>query len=206
LDADGRSAHLIRLAKAQAALDAHALEVTARWDANVDWSTEARSAGAWLAPRCGQTKATAGHRVKVARVLRRAPLAHKSLAAGRLTFPKVSLLEKHLKTERHWDAYEDAEADIVAVLETLTVEQCAVYLNQWARAADPDWAQRETEDRHKNRNAKLSTTLGGSATSPPISPPRPPSSSSPCCRTSPTRCAEQTATTSQPNNAAPKAS
>jgi hypothetical protein len=157
-----RSAHLVGLARAQAALDAAQLEAVAVWDAEQGWAPEGcRSAGGWLAPRTGLTRAAAGHRVKVARFLRGAPLVQGSLAAGRISFAKAALFAQHVTTDAQLAHFAHHEGWLVEQVEGLTVEQAARFLAQWAAQADPDAADEGEERRLAGRAVRVSETLDG---------------------------------------------
>lgn len=162
MSGEERSAHLVALERAQAALDAHRLDAVGVWDGEAQWAADgARSGGGWLAPRCGLTRAAAGHRVKVARFVRQAPRVHDSLTAGRLTFPKVALFASAVRTEAQWARFEVDEGWLVAEVEGLTVEDAARFLSRWAWRADPDAGDADEQRRLRDRRVQLSETLDG---------------------------------------------
>ncbi|CAN5424938.1 hypothetical protein BH10ACT1_BH10ACT1_43090 [soil metagenome] len=122
--------------RARSALEAKALAVVGRWDAEADWAFDGAPTGpSWLAARCDLSGRAARALVRDARRLRAHP---DSLdACERLGASKVREFARHV-SDRLDDAYTADEATVLAALEPLTVDQTDRFAQHWQRLADTD--------------------------------------------------------------------
>lgn len=135
------------------------LDAVAAFDTAEEWlATGATSCADWLARAAGTSRRDARRDQRLAQGLRAMPLVAAAVESGELSLGAARLLDG-ARRGRTAAAFAVAEAELVATARTLTVDNLAAYLRQWAAVVDPDGC--EPTDGHDRNELHCSPTLDG---------------------------------------------
>jgi hypothetical protein len=138
-------------------LDARIAVAIASFDRHQLWDTEgASSMTAWLVDRAGLTRRHAAHTAARARRLDRLPVTTDAWRTGRLSGGQVDTIVANVSDEKV-DLFAAQEAELVPVLEPLTIRATGRAMGVWRALATADGS----EAQHADRALHLSPTLDG---------------------------------------------
>jgi hypothetical protein len=146
------SERLIALGQLRSRVEAALVATVDVWDARAVWAVDGATSGvAWIAYWCEHSTEAAGRLVELARRLRSMRATAAGFVAGALATAKVDLLVDVAVTEGLAEPFARDEADLVAAVTGLTVDEAARTIRTWASLVDPAafasdvrrrWAQR----------------------------------------------------------------
>ena len=142
-------------------LTAVTTRATAAFDASGDWQADgARTAGAWVAARCGLPAASARRRLRLGRDLRHMAAVEAAWLAGDIGDAHVGLLSR-ARTPATAQAFGRDEDMLVGQARRLRFGTFARVLAYWTLRADPDGAEERARAQHDARRLHLSRSFGG---------------------------------------------
>ncbi len=157
--ADGESVEALH--RCLARLEAATTRASAAFDASRAWEADgARSAGAWLARRCGLASSSARRRVRLGRSLRHLPVAEAAWLAGELGEAQVAALAR-ARTPASEAAMERDEQMLVGEASRLRLDSFVRVLAYWSQHADPDGAEDDAATARAARRLHLSQSFEG---------------------------------------------
>lgn len=138
-------AELVELAEQRTRLDAREAAVLGRFEALGGPAHDgARSTAAWLRSRTCRSGRVAGAVARRARALRRCAVVAEAHAAGRLGTEHVAALVR--ARDGFEDRFAEHEAELVALVEPLTVDQAVLVLRRWRHLAEAEAASAGGEE------------------------------------------------------------
>ena len=150
-----------RLHRCVARLDAVTTRATAAFDASGGWQGGgARSAGAWVASRCGVPASSAHRRVALGRALRHLPVAEEAWLAGDIDTAHVAALDR-VRTPATEEALGRDEAVLVGQASDLRFRHFLRVVTYWRWRADRQGAEADAEAVREGRRFHLSKSFGG---------------------------------------------
>lgn len=160
LDAGSQAEKLVELLQTQTQLAAVVTELAGAVDASMVWSVDgSRSCAAWLERKSGRDRKECNRMLRVSRDLRATPTVGSAFASGKLSERHVQLLMQ--KAKKAPEAFEQAEAWLVAQADYLTVPKFAHLLEHWQIFADPNQAEVDAAARYDKRAVHLSSGFDG---------------------------------------------
>lgn len=156
---------VLALAEASGLVDAAMTDWGGAFDARTIWTADgARSAGGWLAARTELSRPASMAVVRRARALRRWQVVDEAFHAARLGTAKVTVLLRAAEVDP--GRFATYEAELVALVQPLTVEQARRLIDHWIeRARAEREAAGEGDDAAPDpeipNELNVATTLGG---------------------------------------------
>jgi hypothetical protein len=149
---------IVALHRLSAQLDAVKARATAAWEARRGYSSEHRTAAAWLAARCHVPKGDAQRTLRLGRACRHLPVAEEAWLAGDISGHHVGLLASK-RNDRTAERMADDEAQLVAHARRLTFRCFTRALRYWELCVDADGADRDAAEAFDSRRLHLSQSF-----------------------------------------------
>jgi hypothetical protein len=154
---------LVRLQAIKNRLVAVETTMAGVFDRSQEWRADgSKSLAGWLAARTKTSRKVLDATVRLAKRLRVMPRTRDALALGAIDQSRAEALGRLAYAARNQvrDAFQDKEADLVAMACDLDEDQLARALAYWRDAADPDGGEDQADKDHANRRVHLSQSIG----------------------------------------------
>jgi hypothetical protein len=150
------SERLIALNQLRSRVEAALVATVDVWDARAVWAVDGATSGvAWIAHWCQQSASAAGRLVELARRLRSMRSTAAAFVTGDLSTAKVDLLVEVAVTEGLAEPFARDEADLVAAIAGLTVDEAARTIRTWGSLVDPAAFASDVRRRWTRRGLEL---------------------------------------------------